>query len=70
VRSLFGPANIVQERRADRLAAMLLLDEAEVIEAEALREGHLESMAHDLDVTLPVLELWRSLASVGALALA
>lgn len=50
VRSMFGPVNAKQERRADEWAAMQLISIDDFRHAEHVRGGHTWSMAHDLDV--------------------
>lgn len=47
------------ERRADEAAAILLVDPVEYREAEAMHNGHLPSIAYDLDVTPEVLLDWQ-----------
>lgn len=49
------------ELLASKRAAWMLVDPFEYVEAEALHEGHLASMAHSLDVTVRVLRDWQSL---------
>lgn len=56
----FGPLRRKQEVLARRNCAALLVDAEEYATAEKLRDGHLRSMAHDLDVTLRVLQDWRA----------
>lgn len=48
--TLFGPLRARQERAADEWAALHLIDKDAYIEVERLRDGHIASMAHDLDV--------------------
>ena len=50
VPSAFGPVNAKMERRADELAARYLIRLDDYREAERYRNGHIESMAFDLDV--------------------
>ena len=59
--SPFGLLNRRQELAADREAALLLVDPAEYARAEAERDGHLPSMAFDLDVIPEVLTTWQGL---------
>jgi Zn-dependent peptidase ImmA (M78 family) len=58
IRTLFGFINHRQERLASLRAAVLLVDPDEYSTAEQLREGHLISIAHDLNVTLKVVTDW------------
>ena len=55
----FGPRHHLQERRACRAAAFILIDPHEYAEAERLREGHLSAIAYDLVVTRSVISDWR-----------
>ena len=66
VPSMFGPENARQERRADEWAALRLIDLEHYREVEKLRDGHVPSMAHDLDVvTNGVTAFQRILARLG-----
>ncbi len=66
VPSMFEPENARQERRADEWAALRLIDLEQYREVEKLREGHVPSMAHDLDiVTKGVTAFQRILARLG-----
>jgi Zn-dependent peptidase ImmA (M78 family) len=56
----FGPLQRKQEILARRNCAALLVDIDEYAAVERVRDGHLRSMAHDLDVTLRVLQDWRT----------
>lgn len=56
----FGPLHQRQEARARRGAAALLIDAREYAEAEQLRDGHLRSIACDLEVTWRIVVDWRS----------
>lgn len=55
----FGPARARQERRADEWAALRLITLDAYGEAERLRAGHAPSMAHDLNVTVELVEAFR-----------
>lgn len=46
----FGPLRKRQERAANEWAALYLIRLDAYVEVERLRDGHLTSMAHDLDV--------------------
>ena len=66
VPSMFGPVNAKQERRADELAARFLINFDDYREAEHTRNGHVESMAFDLDVDDDlVIAYQRMLARIG-----
>ena len=56
----FGPLHRRQEIRARRGAAHLLIDVDEYAAAEQLRDGHLRSIAADLDVTWRIVLDWRT----------
>jgi Zn-dependent peptidase ImmA (M78 family) len=65
-RSMFGPINAKQERRADEWAALRLIDLDAYREAEHLRDGHIPSMAYDLGVIEDSVEAYqRVLVRVG-----
>jgi Zn-dependent peptidase ImmA (M78 family) len=57
----FGPIRARQEREANEWAAQHLIDPAVYVEVEKLRDGHLQSMAHDLDVAVELLTVYRSM---------
>lgn len=57
----FGPVHKRQERHANEWAARLLIPHDRYIEVERLRDGHVPSMAHDLDVAPELLEVHRSM---------
>lgn len=57
----FGPVHKRQERHANEWAARLLIPHDRYIEVERLRDGHLLSMAHDLDVAPELLEVHQSM---------
>lgn len=59
--SQFGPVRSRQEREANEWAASHLISRESYIETERLREGHLESMAFDLDVAAELLAVYRSM---------
>jgi hypothetical protein len=61
VPSRFGPVNAKQERRADEWAALRLIDRDEYRRLEARHDGHLDAMAVSLNVTVEVVEAFRSL---------
>lgn len=66
VPSMFGPENARQERRADEWAALRLIDLDTYREAEALRDGHVPAIAHDLGVVTRCVEAYqRMLARIG-----
>lgn len=56
----FGPLHRRQEIRARKGAAHLLIDAGEYAAAEQLRDGHLRSIAYDLEVTVRIVNDWRS----------
>ena len=56
----FGPLHRRQEVRARRGAAHLLIDVDEYAAAEQLRDGHLRSIAADLNVTWRIVVDWRT----------
>jgi hypothetical protein len=58
--SPFGPLHRRQEIRARRGAAHLLIDAGEYAAAEQLRDGHLRSIAYDLEVTVRIVTDWRT----------
>ncbi|MCC2031797.1 ImmA/IrrE family metallo-endopeptidase [Microbacterium allomyrinae] len=57
----FGPIRKRQEREANEWAALHLIDHAKYVEVERIRDGHLESMAFDLDVATELLTVFRSM---------
>lgn len=57
----FGPIRARQERQANEWAARHLIDHDTYIEVERLRDGHLASMAHDLDVAPELVTVYQSL---------
>ena len=59
VPSMFDAENARQERRADEWAALHLVDPKRYREAEALHEGHVPSIAHDLGVANRCIEVFR-----------
>jgi Zn-dependent peptidase ImmA (M78 family) len=56
----FGPVHRRQEIRARRGAAHLLIDADEYAEAEKLRDGHVRSIAADLEVTWRIVADWQT----------
>lgn len=66
VTSKFGPVNAKQERRADEWAALMLIRLTDYMRAEILHGGHPGAMAIELNVTVDLLEVFRSmLLAVG-----
>ncbi|UOQ58135.1 ImmA/IrrE family metallo-endopeptidase [Leucobacter allii] len=61
VPSMFGPENARQERRADEWAALRLIELDAYREFEALREGHVPAIAHDLGVVTRCVEAYQRL---------
>lgn len=59
VPSMFGPVNARQERRADEWAAARLISIDRYREVELIREGHIASMAHDLNVIPRLVEAFQ-----------
>lgn len=57
----FGPIRARQEREANEWAAQYLIDPRAYRDSERLRDGHLGSMAHDLDVAPELLAVYRGL---------
>lgn len=47
------------ERAADQFAANLLITEEDYINLESLHDGALDPMAHDLGVTVHLIQVWR-----------
>lgn len=47
-----------QERRADKWAARLLLDEVDITKALACHSGHLAPTAHELEITQHILNVY------------
>lgn len=71
VPSKFGPAQARMERRADEWAALRLITLDAYRDAELIRDGHIDSMAHDLGVIPRIVAafqrvLARELARVAA----
>lgn len=66
--SWFGPVRRKQELLAERRAALVLIDADEYAAAERLREGHLASIAFDLDVIPEVVRTWRGLRAAMVLS--
>lgn len=61
VPSRFGPVSAKQERRADEWAALRLIDLDDYRQQEHRHEGHVEAMAIALDVTVELVEAYRSM---------
>lgn len=61
VPSRHGPVTARQERRADEWAARYLITPEDFADAERIRDGHTASMAHDLGVTVEIVEAFRRL---------
>lgn len=62
----FGPIRKRQEREANEWAACHLISHEAYSEVERLRDGHIEAMAHDLDVATELAIVFRSmLARIG-----
>jgi Zn-dependent peptidase ImmA (M78 family) len=59
--SIYGPLRAKQERRANEWAALRLITTTAYAESEAQRHGHLPAMAHDLGVTLELIEAYKRL---------
>jgi hypothetical protein len=59
-RSPFGLVNARQEAYADRMAAWHLICPLEYAAAEHLNGAHAGALADELDVTLHMLRVWRS----------
>lgn len=57
----FGPVRARQERAANEWAAKHLIDPGRYAEVEQLRDGHLASMAHDLDVAPELVAAYRAI---------
>lgn len=57
----YGPVRAKQERRANEWAALYLIRPEAFAEAEHLRGGHTASMAHDLGVTVEIVDAFRDL---------
>ena len=49
------------ERAADQFAANLLITEDAYIESEQRHDGRLDPIAHDLGVTVHLIEVWRKM---------
>ena len=47
------------ERQADEYAARLLINRDDYEQAELVYEGNAQAIAHELDVTMHMLEVWR-----------
>lgn len=56
--TVFGPLHRTQELRARKATARALIDPSEFADSAALRDWHIPSIAHDLDVTPDVVEDW------------
>jgi hypothetical protein len=66
VPSKFGPVNAKQERRADEWAALRLIDHREYRIIEEHRDGNVQLIAQDLDVTDDIVKAYqRILLRVG-----
>lgn len=64
--SMFAQANAKMERRADEWAATRLIPIDRYRDVEDLRDGHVPSMAHDLDVITDAVEVFqRMLTRIG-----
>lgn len=57
----FGPIRARQERAANEWAAVHLIDHDAYAEVERLRDGHVPSMSHDLDVAPELVAAYRSM---------
>jgi Zn-dependent peptidase ImmA (M78 family) len=57
----FGPIRSRQEREANEWAARYLIDHTSYVEVERLRDGHVGSMAHDLDVAVELVTVYRGM---------
>lgn len=57
----FGPVRKRQETEANRWAAERLITPAAYADAERRRDGHVESMAYDLDVVPELVMIYRSM---------
>lgn len=57
----FGPVRSRQEREANEWAARHLINHEAYIEVEKLRDGHLGSMAFDLDVAPELVMFYRGM---------
>lgn len=55
-----GPVRRRQEAAANEWAAKRLIDPDRYAEVEQLRDGHVASMAHDLNVVPEILQVFRS----------
>lgn len=49
------------ERQADEYAARLLIDERDYVQAEIVYDGNQQAIAHELGVTMHLLDVWRGL---------
>ncbi|MDP1878016.1 MAG: ImmA/IrrE family metallo-endopeptidase [Actinomycetota bacterium] len=56
--TLSGPIRRTQELRARRVTARLLIDPEEFADSCKLRDGHVSTIAHDLDVIPQVVADW------------
>lgn len=66
VRTLFGPVNAKQERRANEFAALTLINRDDYKRAELIHDGHVPSIAHELGVvTRTVRAYQRTLCRIG-----
>ena len=61
VKTMFGPINRRQERRADEWAALFLIDMDAYRSAEAEHDGNSEAIALTLNVTADLVEVFQSL---------
>lgn len=66
--SPFGPVQRKAELLARRRTAHALIDVVEFAESERLRDGHLPSIARDLDVTTQVVADWLALRRTALVA--
>ncbi|MBW9093152.1 ImmA/IrrE family metallo-endopeptidase [Microbacterium jejuense] len=57
----FGPIRSRQERQANEWAAQHLIRHDVYIESERIRDAHLGSMAHDLDVAPELVAVYRAM---------
>jgi len=57
----FGPIHLRQERQADQWAAKHLITIDAYQEAEARRDGHVPSMAYDLNVIPELVEVFQTI---------
>jgi hypothetical protein len=64
VTSKFGPVNAKQERRADEWAALRLVSLTDYMRAEIIHGGHEGAIAVELNVTVDLLRVFRSMLLV------